>query len=210
MKLRYWCLIAERIQWETNERSEMDLFRGKHTPQTKCGPLQRVSATARKCGIVSFYGLGNFMEDYSKYLEEGVEISRSGTMAHFLVFWPVPVDLETVRVLLGMSFSLLIEDQGLVWSWLVCHLGPIWFLSVYVVSVGYVLLSKVEPWPLPSCFSISCLPSSKLPPSPPSLDYKTFLLIREKRGLIGLGQYQKSWLYFRIIKIILISWNLSR
>ena len=92
----------------------MDLFRGKHTPQTKCGPLQRVSATARKCGIVSFYGLGNFMEDYSNYLGEGVEISRSGTMAHFLVFWPVPVDLETVRVLLGMSFSLLIEDQGLV------------------------------------------------------------------------------------------------
>ena len=92
----------------------MDLFREKHTPQTKCGPSQRVSAAARKCGIVSFYGLGNFTEDYSNYLGEGVEISRSGAMAYFLVFWPVPVDLETVRVPLGMSFSLLIEDQGLV------------------------------------------------------------------------------------------------
>ena len=40
----------------------MDLFRFKesHTPQTECGPLQRVSPAASKCGMVSFYGLGNF------------------------------------------------------------------------------------------------------------------------------------------------------
>ena len=43
-----------------------------------------------------------------------MEISRSWAMAHFLVFWPIPVDLETVRVPLGVSFSLLIENQGLV------------------------------------------------------------------------------------------------
>ena len=39
----------------------MDLFREKHTPQTECGPSQRVSAVALKCGVISFYGLGNFI-----------------------------------------------------------------------------------------------------------------------------------------------------
>ena len=51
--------------------TDKNLFRGKHIPQTRCEPSQRVSAAAQKCGIVSFYGLGNFMEDYSNYFEEG-------------------------------------------------------------------------------------------------------------------------------------------
>ena len=39
----------------------MDLlgFREKHTPQTEWGPLKRASAA--KCGVVSFYRLGNFI-----------------------------------------------------------------------------------------------------------------------------------------------------
>ena len=58
----------------------MDLFREKHTPQTKCGPSHKQGVTlgetystdksmshhkwlsaASKCGVVSFYGLGNFI-----------------------------------------------------------------------------------------------------------------------------------------------------
>ena len=38
-----------------SDRSEEDLFRfrEKHTPQTECGPLQRVNAATRKCGMVT-------------------------------------------------------------------------------------------------------------------------------------------------------------
>ena len=38
------------------------LFREKHTPQTECGPSQRVSAVALKCGVISFYELGSFID----------------------------------------------------------------------------------------------------------------------------------------------------
>ena len=39
----------------------MDLFEEEHTPQTECGPSQRVSLATSKCGVVSFYGLGSFI-----------------------------------------------------------------------------------------------------------------------------------------------------
>ena len=35
---------------------------------------------------------------------------------------------------------------------LIHHLGLIWFYSVYVMSLGYVILLKIVPCPLPSCF----------------------------------------------------------
>ena len=40
----------------------MDLFRfrEKHTPQTECGPSQRM-IVALKFGVVSFYKLSNFI-----------------------------------------------------------------------------------------------------------------------------------------------------
>ena len=38
----------------------MYLFREKHTPQTECGPSQKVRV-ALKHVIVSFYELGNFI-----------------------------------------------------------------------------------------------------------------------------------------------------
>ena len=50
-------------------------------------------------------------QDYSNYLGEAVEISRIWAAAHILVFWCC---LEAVTVPLVVSFSLLIEDQGLV------------------------------------------------------------------------------------------------
>ena len=55
----------------------MDLFRKKPTPKTECGPSQRAKCslgvntqsvdctqkvrTALKCGVVSSYGVGNFI-----------------------------------------------------------------------------------------------------------------------------------------------------
>ena len=43
-----------------NDRLEVDLFREKQATQTECGPSERVNG-ASKCGMVSFYGLGNFI-----------------------------------------------------------------------------------------------------------------------------------------------------
>ena len=45
-----------------SDRLEVGLFGEKHTPQTEYGPLQRVSAAVAKCGVVSFYGLDNFID----------------------------------------------------------------------------------------------------------------------------------------------------
>ena len=63
-------------------------------------------------------------EPYSNCFGERLEISRNWATAHLLVFWWC---LGTALAPLGVSFSLLIEDQGLVRGWLFCHLGPIWF-----------------------------------------------------------------------------------
>ena len=62
----------------------------------------------------------NEWEDYFKYFWEGVETSRIWATAHSLVFWQC---LETAMAPQGVSFHLLIEEQGLVLS---ACLGPIW------------------------------------------------------------------------------------
>ena len=38
-------------------------------------------------------------------------------------------------------------------SSLVSSLGPIWFQSIHVASLGYVILSNVVPCPFPSCYN---------------------------------------------------------
>ena len=60
-------------------------------------------------------------EDYCSYFGEGVEISGSWATAHILVFWCC---LGTVMVPLVVSFSLLIEDQGLVKADLSASMDP--------------------------------------------------------------------------------------
>ena len=63
----------------------------------------------------------------------------------------------------GVSFSWLVcgcccycVTMSIFWGlrssqrWLVCHLGPVWFWSVYVMSSGYVILSNIVPCPF--CF----------------------------------------------------------
>ena len=68
----------------------------------ECGPLQRVSAAATECGVVSFCSLGNVIwEDHS----------NSWRTTHSSVFWQC---LGTVLTPLGVSVNLQIEDQGLV------------------------------------------------------------------------------------------------
>ena len=52
-------------------------------------------------------------EDYSNYFWEGAKISRIWATAHSLVFGQC---LGTVMAPLGLSFHLLIDDQGLVLS----------------------------------------------------------------------------------------------
>ena len=60
---------------------------------------------------------------------------------------------------LGLSFHLLIEGQSLVLS---AILVPFVSNLLYVVSLGYVILSKVVPLPFPSyyisiCRIVNCL-----------------------------------------------------
>ena len=55
----------------------------------------------------------------------------------------------TVMATLGVSFHLLIEDQGLV---LCAILVPFDSNRFYIVSLGYVMLSIVVPCPFPSCY----------------------------------------------------------
>ena len=94
----------------------MDLFgfRERHIPHTEYGPPQRVSA-ARNVVWLAFIGwvvwYANEWEDYSIYFGEGGGDFQE--LGHSLVFWQ---RLETVMVPLGVSFHLLIEDQGLVLS----------------------------------------------------------------------------------------------
>ena len=52
---------------------------------------------------------------------------------------------------LGVSFHLLIEDPALVLSALLVPFDSNW---VYVVALGYVILSKVVPCPFPSCYTV--------------------------------------------------------
>ena len=60
---------------------------------------------------------------------------------------------------LGVSFHLLIEDQGLVLS---AILVPFDSNRLYAVSLGYVILSKVVPCPVPSYYSSEKVPISLL------------------------------------------------
>ena len=51
---------------------------------------------------------------------------------------------------LGVSFHLLIEDPALVLSALLVPFDSNW---VYVVALGYVILSIVVPCPFPCCYA---------------------------------------------------------
>ena len=75
--------------------------------------------------------------------------------------FPSPGDLPNPGIKPGFSAlqadSINLGHQGSQSSmsrenWLVHHLGPIWFQSVYVMSLGYVFLLKVVPFSLPSSF----------------------------------------------------------
>ena len=84
----------------------MDLFREKHIPQTEYRPLQKVSVVV-KSGVVSFYGLGNIICYFGKRW-------RFPGIGPLPTAWSFDSALELSLEPLSVSFSLLIEDQGLV------------------------------------------------------------------------------------------------
>ena len=97
-------------------------YRLKHTPQSVChcrGWVQQwnVAWLVFINWVISY---ANEWEDYSNYFWEGAEVSRIWATANSMVFrqW-----LGTVTAPLGVSFHLLIWDQGLVclpsWSHLI-------------------------------------------------------------------------------------------
>ena len=124
---------------------DLFIFREKHIPQTECGPLQRVNAQ-RNLWLVFIGWVGwvmsyaNEWEDYSNYFGEGAEISRIWATTHPLVFWQC---LETVMAPLGVSFHLLIEDQGLVLSASLSHL--IWSVLCCVLGLCHSFKSCALP-----------------------------------------------------------------
>ena len=61
-----------------------------------------------------------------------------------------------------MSFSLLIEDQGLDLSAIVVPFGS--NHKVYTVSLGCVVLSKVVPCSFPSCYNVGSIPGLERSP----------------------------------------------
>ena len=87
--------------------------------------------------------------------------------------WSLRAGLRTVTVLVGVAFSWLmclwpvsdcwgLSSSG---SWLIHHLGPIWFSSAYVMSLGSIIPLKCVPYPLPCCF-ISATTSFLIHPHP--------------------------------------------
>ena len=114
---------------EKSDRWEVDLFRfrEKHTSRTECGPLQRARALASKCGVVSFYGLGNVMRWVGGLFQLfwGID-GDSQEFGHHPLFGLLTVSWNCH----GASGGVIsLVDQGLRFSrnWLVCHLGSIWF-----------------------------------------------------------------------------------
>ena len=124
MNLRF--LISHRTSYSVrdSDRQEVDLFRSERkTLNQEYGPLQKASAVALKSGMVSFYGLGNFigwMGYYFNYLGEGIEISRNWAIIHFLVFWWLALEPSWSLWVCHLACWLGIKS-----SWLVCHLGSI-------------------------------------------------------------------------------------
>ena len=85
MKLRF--LIAQHTSYSVRDKVIGKEWIYSDQRET-C--LQKASAVALKSGMVSFYGLGNFIGwvgYYFNYLGEGIEISRNWAITHFLVFW---------------------------------------------------------------------------------------------------------------------------
>ena len=98
----------------------------------------------------------NEWEDYSNYLWEGAEISRIWATAHSLVFTQC---LGTVMAPPGVSFHLLIQDQGLVLS---AILAPFDFNQFMLCPWAMSFFQKLclAPFPLVTIFQKTLKDSS--------------------------------------------------
>ena len=111
-------LISKKWIYSDSERNT------RH--KQECGPSQSANAlqnAARLVFIGEAISHANEWENYSNYSGEGVEVSRTWAITHSLVFCPA-----TVMAPLGVSFCLLIEDQGLVLSAIFVPLESNWFM----------------------------------------------------------------------------------
>ena len=89
MKLRF--LIAQHTSYSVRDKviGKKWIYLENNTLHGQIGPPQKVRV-ASKCGVFSFYGLGNiigWVGYYFNYLGEGIEISRNWAITPFLVFW---------------------------------------------------------------------------------------------------------------------------
>ena len=86
----------------------MDLFREKYTSQTSVGH-HRERSVASKCGVVSFYGLGNFKRLMSGRIIPTIlgKRRRFPGIGPPCTFWSLMVGLGTVMAPPAMSSSLL-------------------------------------------------------------------------------------------------------
>ena len=120
----------------------MDLcgFREKHTPQGVAHCRVQVQRPWNVAWLV-------FSSWVISYANEWGDHPNSCGNTHSSVFWQC---LGTVLAPLGVSFSLQTEDQGLVEFDLSSLIHFILIGLCY--ALGYVIFSKVVPYPLPSCF----------------------------------------------------------
>ena len=82
--------MQKELNESQSDTKEVDLFRGKHTPQAECEPSQKVKEGPWTTvwlilmgWVISWTNAG---EDYSNYLMEGVEISKHWATTHILLF----------------------------------------------------------------------------------------------------------------------------
>ena len=103
--------------------------------------------------------LADEWEDYSKYFEEGAEISRNWATTQFLVFdgqpWNCHGASGCVIQLADVLKWAYTEDQDLVKVDLSAILDPFDSNQFMLCPWAIVILSKVVPCPLPSCFNMN-------------------------------------------------------
>ena len=99
----------------------------------------------------------NVWEDYSNYLGEGAGIPRNWATTHFLAFYGWPQNCHgtggCVTQLMLIYYNEHIMRLKVPWK---SNLPPSRTQSVltsFVMYYGYVILLKVVPCPLPSCFT---------------------------------------------------------
>ena len=144
MKLRLLMSHCKKIQWETQWEVRGGFVPIYREALCRVWAISQASVEAMECGgVVSFFEL-------ISYANEREDHSNSWGITHFSVFWQC---LGTVLTPLSVSFSLQIEDQGLVEFDLSSWIHLILFSLCYALGLCHSFKSCALP--LSSCFSLS-------------------------------------------------------